>query len=135
MRKQWGEFLGFKLKLVKKKGKYVINSHVCDKAKEKITSDLIEQINNIKHPRKGKNETQEIGIYNKKVEGIQNYYQIATHISIDLREVNRRVMTTLTNRMKTQKGSNLIKEGRDLTPHEKKRYGKSKMIRYIAGRE
>lgn len=44
-------------------------------------------------------------------------------------------MTVLTNRLRTQKGSRLVKTGRTLTEVERKRYGKSKMLRYVAGTE
>ena len=39
----------------------------------------------------------------------------------------------LTNRLKTQTGNRLVKTGRKLTKIEKERYGKSAMIRYVAG--
>ena len=67
--------------------------------------------------------------------GIQNYYRLATDISIDCNSINRAVMTVLTNRLRTQKGSRLVKTGRTLTEVERKRYGKSKMLRYVAGTE
>ena len=41
-------------------------------------------------------------------------------------------MTVLTNRFQ---GNRLVKEGRKLTDYEKKRYGKSNMLRYAAGSE
>ena len=69
------------------------------------------------------------------VMGIQNYYRLATDISIDCNSINRAVMTVLTNRLRTQKGSRLVKTGRTLTEVERKRYGKSKMLRYVAGTE
>ncbi len=59
--------------------------------------------------------------------GDSNYYQIATNISKDASKLNRSVMTVITNRLKGIK-----KKGRKLTPTEKVRYGKSKMIRYLA---
>ena len=42
-------------------------------------------------------------------------------------------MTVLTNRLKGQKGNRLVRTGRQLTDAEKKRYGKSRMLRYVAG--
>ena len=42
-------------------------------------------------------------------------------------------MTVLTNRFKGQKGNRLVRTGRKLTEVERKRYGKSKMLRYVAG--
>ena len=68
-----------------------------------------------------------------KVMGMQNYYQIATDISCDFNKLNRVVMTVLTKRLKGQKGNRLVRTGRKLTEAEKKRYGKSQMLRYVAG--
>ena len=65
--------------------------------------------------------------------GIQNYYQLATCISIDCREFHRRVMTVLTNRLNTETGSMLKHEGGTITQAEKERFGQSKMIRYVSG--
>ena len=64
---------------------------------------------------------------------MQNYYQIATHVNLDCAILNRAVMTVLTNRLSTRTGNRLSKTGRQLTEFERKRYGKSKMLRYVAG--
>ena len=67
------------------------------------------------------------------VMGVRNYYCIATDVNLDCSTLNRVVMTKFTNRLRTQKGSRLVKKGRELTKHEKERYGKSAMLRYVAG--
>ena len=61
------------------------------------------------------------------VMGMHNYYQIATHISLDMNKINRAVMAVITNRLK-----GIHEKGRRLTLNERKRYGKSKMLRYLA---
>lgn len=75
----------------------------------------------------------EIRLYNSMVLGIQDYYQLATCISLDCRVFHRQVMTVLTNRMNTEKGSMLKREGGTMTKSEQERFGKSKMVRYVAG--
>lgn len=55
------------------------------------------------------------------------------HINIDCIKLNRAVMTVLTNRLGTDKGGRLVKNGRRLTNTETALFGNSKMIRYIAG--
>lgn len=65
--------------------------------------------------------------------GIQNYFQLATCIGIDCRNIHRQVMTVLTNRLNSEKGCRLVREGGTITQSEKQRYGGSKMIRYVAG--
>lgn len=65
--------------------------------------------------------------------GIQNYYRIATNVNLNCSALHRAVMKTLTNRLRTENGSNLVKSGRTLAQVEQKLYGKSKMLRYVAG--
>jgi hypothetical protein len=63
----------------------------------------------------------------------QTIEAIATHVNHDCASLNRTIMTLLTNRLGTRTGNRLVKKGRELTAFEKARFGKSKMIRYVAG--
>ena len=130
---RYSEFLGFKIKVHPKAGKQVVTSHICDKRLQAEREKLIGQAKQIVRPRHGKTELDEIRIYNSMVMGIQEYYKIATAVNLDCRTLNRAVMTVLTSRLKTQTGNRLVKTGRKLTKVEKVRYGKSAMIRYVAG--
>jgi group II intron reverse transcriptase/maturase len=132
-RKRWSEFLGFKIRVRPKHHKYVVQSAICDKKVKAETDKLVEQAKNIAKPRERKTCLGEIQLYNSMVLGIQNYYQLATCISIDCRVIHRRVMTVLTNRLNTEKGCQLKREGGTATQAEKERFGNSKMIRYVAG--
>ena len=132
-RKRWSEFLGFKLRVRLKHHKYVVQSAICDKKVEIEKDKLVEQAKNIARPSEKKSCLEEIQLYNSMVLGIQNYFQLATCISIDCRRIHRQVMTVLTNRLNTEKGCRLTREGGTITKSEKKRYGGSKMIRYVAG--
>lgn len=133
VKKRYSEFLGFKLKVHPKGRTYVVQSHVADKQLSRTRKKLIEQAKEIVKPQAGRTEEYEISLYNSMVLGLQNYYRIATDISIDFHKVNRAVMTVLTNRLNTQTGTRLVKKGRKLTPLERKLYGKSTQIRYVAG--
>jgi group II intron reverse transcriptase/maturase len=130
---RYSDFLGFKIKLHQKGKKYVVKSRIADKQRQRKKQNLIEQAKYVAHPRKGRNEYSEITLYNSMVMGMQNYYNIATDIIIDCSELNRAVMTVLTNRLKEQRSSRLVKTGRALTKTEQKRYGKSQQLRYVAG--
>ena len=132
VRRSYSEFLGFKIRLRKKGKKYVVQSHMCDKAYKKVKASLTKQVGNIKFPRKGRGEAGEVRLVNSMVMGIQNYYQLATDISIDCGDIGRTVNTVLKNRLKSGKTHRLKKEGRDLTKMEIQRYGKSEQLRYIA---
>lgn len=131
-RRSYSEFLGFKIKLHKKGKKYVVQSHMCDKAYKKAKANLIKQVGNIKFPRKDRGEAGEVRLFNSMVMGIQNYYQIATDISIDCGDIGRAVNTVLKNRLKSGKSHRLKEEGRDLTKMELQRYGNSEQLKYIA---
>lgn len=133
VKRRYSEFLGFKIKVHPKAGKQVVTSHICDKRLQAEREKLIGQVKQIVCPRHGKTELDEIRIYNSMVMGIQEYYKIATAVNLDCRTLNRAVMTVLTSRLKTQTGNRLVKTGRNLTKVEKERYGKSAMIRYVAG--
>ncbi|MBR0061667.1 MAG: hypothetical protein IJP68_09345 [Selenomonadaceae bacterium] len=65
--------------------------------------------------------------YNKMVVGIQNYYRIATNISLDASELKRAVMTVITNWL-----DGISRKGRKLKPAKRMRYGKLAMLRFIA---
>lgn len=132
-RKRYSEFLGFKIRVRPRKHKYTVQSHICDKKMEQERSKLTEQAKRIARPREGKTPLGEIRLYNAMVMGIQNYYEIATCISLDCRELHRQVMTILTNRLRTETGCKLVREGGTMTQSEKERYGRSKMVRYVAG--
>lgn len=132
-RKRWSEFLGFKIRVRSKSHKYVVQSAICDKKVEIETDKLVEQAKNIAKPREMKSCLSEIQLFNSMVLGIQNYYQLATCISIDCRNIHRRIMTVLTNRLNTEKGCMLKRDGGTVTEAEKERFGNSKMIRYVSG--
>lgn len=133
IKRRYSEFLGFKIKVHSKAEKQVVTSHICDKRLRAEQEKLTGQVKQIVRPRHGKTELDEIRIYNSMVMGIQEYYKIATAVNLDCRTLNRAVMTVLTSRLKTQTGNRLVKTGRKLTKAEKERYGKSAMIRYVAG--
>lgn len=132
-RKRWSEFLGFKIRVRSKSHKYVVQSSICDKKVEIETDKLVEQAKNIAKPREMKSCLSEIQLFNSMVLGIQNYYQLATCISIDCRNIHRRIMIVLTNRLNTEKGCMLKRDGGTVTEAEKERFGNSKMIRYVSG--
>lgn len=133
LKNKYMEFLGFKFKIQKKGQKEIVKSHISDKQLKRKSDALVEQAKRIARPRPERHEHGEILLYNSMVMGIQNYYQIATCINLDFSKIHRRIMTVLTNRLLTQTGNRLVKSGRPLREIEQKRYGNSKMLRYVAG--
>ena len=127
VKRRYTEFLGFKIKVHSKGEKQVVKSHINDKQLKTKKKALVEQVKRIARPRPEKGLLGEIRQYNKMVMGMQNYYRIATNISLDAHKLNRAVMTVITNRLK-----GIQKKGRKLTKTERVRYSKSKRLRYLA---
>ena len=127
VKRRYTEFLGFKIKVHSKGEKQVVKSHINDKQLKTKKKSLVEQVKRIARPRPEKGLLGEIRQYNKMVMGMQNYYRIATNISLDAHKLNRAVMTVITNRLK-----GIQKKGRKLTTTERVRYSKSKRLRYLA---
>lgn len=130
---RYSVFLGFKIRVHPKGQKQVVKSHINDKQLKHAQEKLVKQAKRIGNPRRGRKSQEEISLYNSMVMGIQNYYRIATNVNLDCSVLHRAVMKTLTNRLRTENGNNLVKSGRELTRVEKKLYGKSKMLRFVAG--
>lgn len=81
--KRRSEFLGFTFRAEKKRHKRIIQSHICEKSKARIQNNMKDAINELKrHPT-----VANVGKYNSIVMGVQNYYQIATMVNIDLNQV------------------------------------------------
>lgn len=99
IRKSYVEFLGFRLKAVKKKKKYIIKSRMTVQAKKQVENTLRKQIKSLKHNNNG------IDVYklNKMIVGKQNYYRIATHITKDFGRINYNLSKCLEKRIKKLK--------------------------------
>lgn len=138
LRKKYSEFLGFKLKLRKKKNKYTVTSSMSDKAVKKVKRKLIDQIKLIQNPKNNKDRYKMIQNYNSKVIGIHNYYRIATRICRDCRQISFQILAVFKNRMrKNFKSVKFYKKRKQKVPNISKavkiKYGKSNQIRFIDG--
>lgn len=128
LKKHYSDFLGFKMKAVKKGNKYIVCSHMSDKALERETDKLVKQLECIKHPKSAKYEATAINIYNSMVIGIHNYYRIATCISLDCIKMQWRIDGKLRGF-----GKRVKKKGEIVNRYIKENYGRSKQVRYIMG--
>lgn len=103
LRKHYSEFLGFKIKVKRKRKKYVIKSCISDKAKKKIKANCRKAIVSIQKSKNDLEEILNIQKYNSTIIGIHNYYQIATMVCCDLGkiayEVNRTMYVKLRKRI------------------------------------
>lgn len=96
LRKNYTEFLGFKLKVKPKKGKFVCQSRMNDKAKKNTIEKIKKQIKRIQK----KTTDLEVSKLNSIILGSHNYYNTATYCSLDFRDINFLVKRTLETRLK-----------------------------------
>lgn len=135
LKRHYSEFLGFKLK-AKPKGKnakgetkYIVTSHITDKASNKILCRAKETIDNISHHSNNETKYKYIGLYNAFVMGVHQYYNIATEVNKDFHKISFQVNRTLKQKLKKE-----LKHPKCTKLRCKailKIYGKSKELRCI----
>ena len=144
LKERYSEFLGFKLKVVPRgkyksgRKRYVVKSHIRDKAHDKIKANLKRLINDIKHPPKGKHPTYKaICKYNSYVMGVHGYYKFATMVAADMKplafSVQKSLRARFPERLKTAKTVKKKKIPCQIPKVIQEWYGKSKQLRYIDG--
>ena len=129
LKKHYSEFLGFKLKAVRKGGKFVVRSHMSDKAVKRVTEKLKAQIIKIEHSNNLKSMRVNVNQYNLIILGVHNYYRYATAISQDCSQIQFIINTVLYNRLREV----ITRSGQNGLDFAFKQYSKSKTIRYIGG--
>ena len=102
LRKNYSEFLGFKIKVRNKGKKKVVKSQISDKAKIKIITNLKDKLIKLQ-----KNTTRNnVVSYNAAILGVHNYYRVATHVSLDFSKIAYIVNKSLNNRTKKIRSQN-----------------------------
>lgn len=95
LRKNYSNFLGFKLKVQKKGQKHVVKSHISDKATKNIVKEIKAKIKTMqKHPN-----VNNVNIYDATILGMHNYYKVATHVNIDFHKIYFLVSKSFNNRL------------------------------------
>ena len=130
LKRHYSEFLGFEIKAVKKRKRYVVKSHMTPKAIQRETNKLIAQVKQIAHVQDRDDEAREITLYNSMVFGIHNYYRYATMVASDCEQIHRAVSTVMKNRLYGR----LTKKGHINEVYIRENYGKSKQIRFISSK-
>ncbi len=127
LKKKKSEFLGFTMKLVRKRKTFVIETHMCPKAMKKVSDNLTKQIKVIQHTPTKEDLQKQLVKYNSMVIGIHQYYRRATHISVDCPKINQRIRIIIKNRLDVKKN------GSPPSDFVKKNYARSKQLRWING--
>lgn len=96
LKKNKSDFLGFSIKAIPKKGKYVARTGVSKKSKERIFKDYKRNIVKLSKSNSGK----DINNFNSYVIGVKNYYKFATNVYLDLVEIEFKSLDSKYNRLR-----------------------------------
>jgi len=129
LRTKRSSFLGFEIKAEKKGKRYVMHTHVSQKAIQSIRFQLKNQLRAIQKSPNSNKTVVEISRYNALVIGIHNYYGIASHISTDFNGIHYSTIKSMKNRLR-----GLSKTGEIKTKDKGiRRYLKSSNMRFLCG--
>lgn len=119
------KYLGFEIGTQLKGKKYVVESHMAKDAIKRVKQNLVKQVKRIQRPPSNLAQWALIDRYNSMVIGTQNYYSMATHISLDLSRVQWDISKVIENRLHpTQEGT--------ITQKALTKFSKSKQVRFLA---
>ena len=137
LEESYSEFLGIKFKLTPKGQKWVIKSHMTDKARKSQQKALKALMVQACHDY-GNPSVQHVfaNRYNQAVVGIHEYYSMATMVNEDM----HRIFISIDKTMKCRcAGKNSLTKEKPSKPkggtdaYILRKYGKSKQVRYING--
>lgn len=141
LKKRYSEFLGFKMKLNRRgtkknnEAKYIVQSHVTEKAMEKIVQKAHALIYEIEYPKDRNGQFKATYMYNSFVIGVHNYYDMATHVQKDFRKIAfpiyKSLKVRLRDRLKTRGQLDKKNIKYTMSKHIQEIYGKSKQIRFV----
>lgn len=127
LKRQYSDFLGFKLKVRKKGKKYVVRSHMSDKAYKKAHEKLTEEVKKLAHSPDDTAQFMQLQKYNSVVAGLHEYYCIATETTGDFGKLAFSINKQLRNRLK----GDVSREGTLRNGFIKDKYGKSRQMRFL----
>lgn len=122
------EFLGFKIKAVLKKSKWIGVSYIADKAMKRIYGMLATQINKIGKHADLESRNKDIAKYNAMVMGVHNYYHVATGVYNSLSTISLRILRKLYTKTRTSGFAKTCSKPAICIPAA---YRETKQIRYI----
>jgi hypothetical protein len=142
LKESYSDFLGLKIK-ARREGsnisqKYVVESHLGDKAMGKIQEKMKRLIRGIQFSGNRKRaEHAAVSRFNEYVFSVHNYYCMATMISIDMHpiafSVHKSLKARFQERLKTAREVRKRKLQYQIPDYIKERYGKSDMLRFMRG--
>ena len=128
MKKHYSDFLGFKIKVRRKAGRWAAHSHMCDKAVENAKKKIREAVHYIQDSGSGRVQAQRIGVYNALIIGLHNYYRNASGVCLDFNKIGYDTGSTKKIRLR-----GLKREGKIHNRYIAENYGTSKQMRWLNG--
>ncbi|WP_449598644.1 group II intron reverse transcriptase/maturase [Niallia sp. Marseille-Q9988] len=129
LKKEYSEFLGIKMKLIPKGNRWIVKSHMCDKAVQRTKDNLKTIIDGIRYDKGSNDQQRKVALYNSTVIGLHQYFRIATMIAEDMGNIAYEINAC----MKDHRMQRRIKKTGTITSEFIKReYGRSKQIRFIS---
>lgn len=128
LKRQYSEFLGFKIKVRRKGENYVVISHMSDKAFEAEKKILLKTLDVLAHPTGEKHGIELVYLWNARVLGTQNYYRFATMVAEDFNKLGWAV----TQHIRSSKLRNEVtKNGIIRSNFAKERYEGYRSMRFL----
>lgn len=128
VKRHYSDFLGFKIKVRKKAGKWVDQVHMCDKAVSSAKKKIREAVRFIQSSGTDKQQFQRIGAYNSLVIGLHNYYRIASCVCLDFEKIGYGTGSTKKIRLRGMK-----RDGPIYNSYIAQNYGSSRQMRWLNG--
>ena len=128
VKRHYSDFLGFKIKVRKKAGKWVDQVHMCDKAVTSAKKKIREAVRFIQDSGTGREQFRRIAAYNSLIIGLHNYYRIASCACLDFEKIGYDTGSTKKIRL-----SGLKREGQIHNSYIAQNYGSSKQMRWLNG--
>ncbi len=132
LRKNYSDFLGIKLKVIKKrkdrndKDKFVVQSRIGNKAYQKIVATIREHAKKMQKPKDNKGG-KAVYAYNSYALGVHNYYSCATNCNVDFSKIAFITRSTLRNRLPLRRK----KANESIPKYMVKSYGRSEQLRFV----
>ncbi|MES5896750.1 group II intron reverse transcriptase/maturase [Bacillus cereus group sp. RP43] len=95
LRKKSSDFLGFKIKAIPKRKKFVAKTNVSDKKRKQIQEKLKFAIKEIQR----KPDESSVRYFNSIVLGVHQFYKYATHVVKDFSDIEYRLLRTMRRRL------------------------------------
>ena len=133
LKHDYSDFLGFRIKVHKKgkkkngKERYIIKSHISEKAKKNIKNKAKDYIKKIEFCKDDNTEYYALANYNSYVMGVHNYYKMATCVTDDIQKLAYEIKNSIKARLNGRVKRNNFKK----IPYYANKYAKSKEIRFI----